>query len=91
VTTGNLKGGTKNFEGGIKNFKNGTRNFKGGTRNFKGEKSFPRQDEENFGKGGFNAFNSMNISGHNNCAQGQQIQSKERALPSRRCPGRCNH
>jgi len=88
---GNFKSGTKNFKGGIGNFRSGTRNFKGGTKNFKGGKSFLRQDEEIFWKGGFNAFNSMNMLGHNNWDQGQQIQSKECGLPSRRRLRCCNH
>jgi hypothetical protein len=48
------------------NFKSRTRNFKGNTKNFKDKKLFPRQDEGNFGKGGSNEFNSMNMSRHNN-------------------------
>jgi hypothetical protein len=50
----------------IENFQNRTINFRGGIGNFKGKKSFPRQDKKNFGKGGANAFNSMNKLGHNN-------------------------
>lgn len=59
VMIGNFKSGTKNFKGGIGN-------FRGNTKNFKDEKLFRRQDEGNFGKGGSNAFNSMNMSRHNN-------------------------
>jgi hypothetical protein len=53
-----------------KNFKSETKNFRSGIGNQswhqKGEKSFPRQDKEYFRKGGSDAFNSMNRSGHNN-------------------------
>jgi hypothetical protein len=61
---------TRNFKSKTKNFKGGIGNFRGEIRNFKGEKSFHRQDEGNFGKGRFNAFNSMNVSRHNNRNQG---------------------
>ncbi len=57
---------TRNFKSGTRVFKGGIGNFRSSTRNFKDEKLFRRQDEGNFGKGGSNAFNSMNMSRNNN-------------------------